>query len=304
MREWRWRRGWVLAVSVLLVIAWAVADLATPSQLMLFGVVVVGPVLAAASARPWSVAAVGAFALLLAWATSSWQGLSGSTDQVLRLWVIAGMSVLSIVVAHNQQVLERRGHRAAENLSTLAGFVQSTEDAIITSDLNGTITSWNDSATRLYGWTAPEMIGRNISMLLTPQGAARLPVNLARVAEGHPVGMLETQRLCKDGTVLDISSSVSPVRDEHGTVVGVAGIERDITARKSAERQRQQILERSARAERLESLGQLAGVSRTTSTTCSRSTSTISTSPSSRSPTRTCATISCVSAAAPNAPGT
>ncbi|MET8153768.1 ATP-binding protein [Actinoplanes sp. NPDC049668] len=244
---------------MLLVIACGVADLATPPQLMLFGVVVVGPMLAAASARPWSVAAIGAFALVVAWATSSWQGLSGTTDQVLRLWVIAGLSVLSVAVARNQQVLERRAFQTAENKSTLAAIVDWSEDAIITSTLDGTITTWNDSATRLYGWTAQEAVGRSVTMLMPPEKAAKVPGILAGLVEGQGVGLLETQRICRDGTVIDISSSVSPVRDEHGTVVGVAGIDRDITARRRAEEQRRQILERSARAERLESLGQLAG---------------------------------------------
>ncbi|MEU4218104.1 PAS domain S-box protein [Actinoplanes sp. NPDC026623] len=244
---------------MLLVIAWGIADLATPPQLMLFGIVVVGPVLAAASALPRAVAAVGAFALLVAWATSSWQGLSGTTDQVLRLWVIAGMTVLSMAVARHQQVLERRGYGAAENQSTLAALVASSQDAIITSDLNGTITTWNDSATRLYGWTAQETIGRSMTMLLTAQKVGMLPGGLARFAEGQGIALMETQRIRKDGTIVDISTSVSPVRDENGTVVGVAGIERDITARKRADEQRRQVLERSARAERLESLGQLSG---------------------------------------------
>ncbi|MEU7908910.1 PAS domain S-box protein [Actinoplanes sp. NPDC049118] len=259
MRKGRWRHVGILATAVLLVIAWGIADLATPPQLMMFGVVVLGPVLAAASARPRSVAAVGVFALLVAGGTSSWQGLAGTAVQVLGLSVIAGTTLLSMAVARHQQVLEGRGYGAAENRSTLAAIVESSGDAIITTDLIGTITTWNDSATRVYGWTAQEAIGRSITMLLKPERAARFPAIMARLAEGQTVGMLETQRIHKDGTVIDVSSSVSPVRDEYGTVVGGAGIERDITARKRAERQRQQILERSARAERLESLGQLAG---------------------------------------------
>ncbi|GID97390.1 hypothetical protein Adi01nite_68020 [Amorphoplanes digitatis] len=259
MREAHWRHAGVLAAAMLLIVAGGVVELATPPRAVMSGVVVLGLVLAAASARPLAVAAVGVFAALVAWATSSWQGLSGSVAQVTVLSVVAGTTLLSMAVARRQQVLEGRGSGAAENRSMLAAIVESSEDAIITTDLKGRITTWNDGATRLYGWTAQEAIGANITLVLPPERAAGLAAALAQLEEGRAVGLLETQRIHKDGTVIDVTTSVSPVHDSDGTVVGGAGIERDITGRKRAERERRQILERSARAERLESLGQLAG---------------------------------------------
>ncbi|RZU54600.1 PAS domain S-box-containing protein [Krasilnikovia cinnamomea] len=247
----RWRNV-VLAAAVVLVVAIGVADLATPPELMVFGVAAIGPPVAAVSARPWAVAMIGLLALLVAWGTSTWQGLAGTTDQVLRLWVIAGLAGLSVGFAYHQRTLERRTHRAAEDESRLAEIVLSSEDAIITSDLNGIVTSWNPGAERMYGYRAEEMIGQSVLRLLTPDRAPHFPQSLARIARGERIAHFESRRVCQDGTVLDISASVSPIRDRHGTVVGAAATERDITDRK-------RVLERSARAERMESLGQLAG---------------------------------------------
>ncbi|MET8147493.1 response regulator [Actinoplanes sp. NPDC049668] len=250
-RAHRWR-AWVVASAVLMIIVGGVADLMTSPQVVLFGIVAMAPVLAAVAARPWVVAAVGAFALLVAWTVSSWQGLSGTADQVLRLWMIAGTTVLSMAVARHQQVLEQRGYQAAENKSAHAAIVESSEDGIFTIDLEGTITTWNDSAARISGLTASEVLGRDVTMLVMPELAKIVPSLLARLAAGERVSVLDTRRVRKDGTFYDVSTSVSPVRGQDGAVVGSAIISRDITAQKH-------LLERSAGAERLESLGQLAG---------------------------------------------
>ncbi|BFU44842.1 two-component system sensor histidine kinase NtrB [Krasilnikovia sp. MM14-A1004] len=271
MRYEDWRRehgslthGWwrvaVLSFSVLIIILTSLVDLATPRELTAFGLVIAAaPVLAAVSARPWAVAAVGALAWVMARATSSWQGLGGTTFQQLRLWVLIGITVLSVAVAHSQNVLERRANRGAASESTLAAIVESSEDAIVAMDLSGIIVSWNPSAERMYGFAAEEMIGRTVHRFLSPERAAILPQIMADIRQGGRISHFQTRRLCRDGSYLDVSTSVSPIRDRHGTVVGVAAIDRDITALKHAEEHRAQILERSARAERLESLGQLAG---------------------------------------------
>ncbi|BFU44521.1 PAS domain S-box protein [Krasilnikovia sp. MM14-A1004] len=242
----------MIAAAVAIVLAVGIADLATPPELMLFGVAAIGPAFAAASARPRAVAVVGTLALLVAWGTSTWQGLTGTADQVLRLAVIAGLTGLGVAFAHHQRTLENRAYRAAEDESRLVEIVQSSEDAIVTSDLHGTITSWNPGAERLYGYRADEAIGESVQMLFPPDRVANFPLSLARIAKGERIAHLESRRVSKDGTLIDISASVSPVRDRHGTVIGVAATERDITDRK-------RFLERSARAERMESLGQLAG---------------------------------------------
>ncbi|GAB1642157.1 response regulator [Krasilnikovia sp. MM14-A1259] len=255
----RWWRVGTLALAVLLVLLAGLAELLAPPDLMLFGLVVVGPVLAAATARPWAVAGVGALALLVGWATSSWTGGAGTLNQELRLWVIAGMILISIAVAYRQRLLERHAKRAAEDESMLAAIVQSSQDAIMTVDLHGTVTTWNEGAARTYGWSADEAIGQSVANVITPERMHTLQSTLDALVRGESMAAVETQGVRKDGTVIDLSTSISPVRDRHGTVIGAAGIERDITDQLRADRQRQQILERSARAERLESLGQLAG---------------------------------------------
>ncbi|BFU44843.1 PAS domain S-box protein [Krasilnikovia sp. MM14-A1004] len=255
----RWWRVGVLSLSVLIVALVGVAALLTPPYLMLFGLVAVGPVLAATAARPWAVAAIGALALVVGWATSTWQGSAGTLNQELRLWVIAGMTVVSIGVAHRQRILERHAQRASGEQSMLAAIVRSSEDAIAAADMDGNYLSWNRGAERLYGYTAKEMIGTNARILLPPESRARMPRIMADVGRGRRISHLQTRRIRKDGTVFDASTSLSPVRDRHGAVIGVAAIVRDTTEQTLADRRRQQILERSARAERLESLGQLAG---------------------------------------------
>ncbi|GAB1640649.1 two-component system sensor histidine kinase NtrB [Krasilnikovia sp. MM14-A1259] len=255
-----WWRAWVVSLSVLIIILTSVVDLATPRELTAFGlVIVVGPVLAAAAARPWAVVAVGAFGMAMAWATSTWQGLGGTAYQEVRLWVIGGMTALSAGVAYSQRALERRANRSAEDESMLAAVVESCGDAVIAADLDGLIVSWNQGAERTYGYSAAEMIGRNVVTVLPPGSAARLPHVIAEIRQGGGLSNFRTQRVHRDGHLFDVSTSVSPIRDRRGTVVGLAAIARDISAQKQAEEQRQQILERSARAERLESLGQLAG---------------------------------------------
>ncbi|BFU44841.1 two-component system sensor histidine kinase NtrB [Krasilnikovia sp. MM14-A1004] len=255
-----WRVG-VLSFSVLIIILTSVVDLATPRELTAFGLVIVaGPVLAAASARPWAVAAVGAFAWVMAWATSSWQGLGGTAYQQVRLCVIAGMTVLSVAVAYSQQRLESRANRAAEDESMLAAIVESSEDTIICTDLDGKVMSWNRSAERMYGYTAAEMIGRNIMTVIPPEQTVNVSDLMERIRQGGwGVSHFRTQRRHKDGHLVDVSTSIAPVYDRHGAVIGLGSITRDISAVKHAEEHRAQILERSARAERLESLGQLAG---------------------------------------------
>ncbi|RZU49250.1 PAS/PAC sensor hybrid histidine kinase [Krasilnikovia cinnamomea] len=253
-----WRSG-LLVIATLLAIVAAVADFLTPPDVVFFWLVVMAPVLAATLLRPWAVAVVGLVALLMVWVMTVRHGLAGTTAQTVRLGAILGMTVLSAAFAHRLGVLESRAHRGAEKESTLAAIVHSTEDAVIMTDLDGTITTWNEGATRQYGWSAEEAIGREISLVYPPDSMDGLPETLATLRRGDGTGAFEARRVRKDGAVVDVSVSMSPVRDRHGRVVAVACIERDVTVLKRAEEQRRQIMERSALAERLESLGQLAG---------------------------------------------
>jgi PAS domain S-box-containing protein len=123
----------------------------------------------------------------------------------------------------------------------LAAIVESSDDAIVSKTLDGIITSWNPAAERLFGYTAEEVIGRPISILAPPDRENEMPANLERIRRGERVDRYETVRRRKDGSLVDISLTVSPIRDETGRIVGASKIARDITARKQSE-ERQRLL--------------------------------------------------------------
>jgi PAS domain S-box-containing protein len=117
----------------------------------------------------------------------------------------------------------------------LAAIVESSDDAIISKDLNGIIASWNDSARRIFGYDAEEVIGKSIAVLFTPDRLEEETRILARIRRGEPVHHYETVRRCKDGRMVEISLSVSPIKTADGKVIGASKIARDITERKRAE---------------------------------------------------------------------
>jgi PAS domain S-box-containing protein len=124
---------------------------------------------------------------------------------------------------------------AQESRAWLAAIVESSEDAIIGKTLQGQITSWNAGATRLFGYTPEEAIGRPVTMLFPEDRKAEEVEILSRVSRGERVEHFETERVGKDGRRIDISLTVSPVRDAAGRIIGVSKIARNITQRKHAE---------------------------------------------------------------------
>lgn len=126
--------------------------------------------------------------------------------------------------------------RAEEALQRLASIVASSADAILSIDLDARITSWNEGAELLYGFSAEEIVGKPVTLLLPPERADEEQAILARIRLGERVEPYETKRLCKDGTLIDVSLTVSPVHDASGDIVGASKIARDISARKEAER--------------------------------------------------------------------
>jgi PAS domain S-box-containing protein len=136
-------------------------------------------------------------------------------------------------IAQTENDERKRAERAALLLSAI---VDSSDDAIISKDLNGVITSWNKSAQRLFGYTAEETVGRSITILIPPDRLEEEPQILARLRRGERVDHFETIRRRKDGTLLEISLTISPVRDADGTVIGASKIARDITHSKRFER--------------------------------------------------------------------
>ncbi|HUS18047.1 MAG TPA: PAS domain S-box protein, partial [Terriglobales bacterium] len=141
--------------------------------------------------------------------------------------------------------------RAQEAQARLAAIVNSSDDAIISKDLNGIITSWNAAATRIFGYQPEEIIGRSVLTLIPRHLHAEEPVILAKLARGERIDHYETQRCRKDGSTIEVSLTISPVRDHDGRVIGASKIARDITERnKTAEALRM--------ADRLASVGRLA----------------------------------------------
>jgi len=125
-----------------------------------------------------------------------------------------------------------RGMHAALQL---AAIVESSDDAIASKDLNGIVTSWNKGAERIFGYTAAEIIGRPIAILIPPDRQDEEPEILRRIRNGERIEHYETVRQRKDGRLIDISLTVSPMRDETGRVFGASKIARDITEQKLAE---------------------------------------------------------------------
>jgi diguanylate cyclase (GGDEF)-like protein/PAS domain S-box-containing protein len=119
----------------------------------------------------------------------------------------------------------------------LGALVESSDDAIVGTALDGTILSWNRAAEGLYGYSSAEMLGQSISLLIPPDRHDELPTLFARLGAGEQIDHYETVRQRKDGSLVDVSVTISPIRDESGRVVGVSAIARDISGRKRVEKQ-------------------------------------------------------------------
>ncbi|MCS3795996.1 PAS domain S-box protein [Niastella sp. OAS944] len=140
--------------------------------------------------------------------------------------VIGGVNML-IDITERKNIDERNRHFTA--------IVQSSDDAIISKTLDGIITSWNTSAERIFGHTSQEMIGTPITRIIPADRLDEEPLILERLKRGERIDHFETKRVTKDGRLLDISLSISPVKNSKGVIIGASKIARDITAQKIAE---------------------------------------------------------------------
>ena len=139
----------------------------------------------------------------------------------------------ALVCSAIRDITERK--RAEEARSVLAAIVDSADDAIVGKTLGGIVTSWNQGAERLYGYRAEEMLGQPITRVVPPDRANEPLGILERIKAGEGIQHYETLRWRKDGTMLDVSMTVSPIRDPQGRIIGASAVARDITARKQAE---------------------------------------------------------------------
>jgi diguanylate cyclase (GGDEF)-like protein/PAS domain S-box-containing protein len=136
--------------------------------------------------------------------------------------------------------------RAEGDASHFRSVVQSSQDAIISKDLDGIITSWNAGAARLYGYTEEEAIGKSISVLVPPGYDDDTQDILNRVRSGEEVGHFDTVRACRDGTQVDVSLTISAIRDRNGRLIGVSSIARDISVRLRYQEQLRHLAENDA----------------------------------------------------------
>jgi PAS domain S-box-containing protein len=118
----------------------------------------------------------------------------------------------------------------------LAEIVESTDDAILSKTLSGTITSWNRAAAQMYGYSGKEIVGRNVTLLMPPDLPNEEQEILLKLQRGEKVDHFETHRMAKDGRIIQVSLTISPLRDRTGRIVGASTIARDITQQKLAER--------------------------------------------------------------------
>jgi PAS domain S-box-containing protein len=152
----------------------------------------------------------------------------------------------------NEELDRRKTRELRDSQNKLALIMESSQDAIIGKNLDGIITQWNQGAKQIYGYTAAEMIGRNVSLLCPPDRPDEIPRILEKIRQGQRVEYFESVRVTKDGRRLNMSISVSPIYDAEGRVVGASAIGRNITAQKIVEEQLRQ-------SQKMEAVGRLAG---------------------------------------------
>ena len=155
------------------------------------------------------------------------------------LGALAGaFNVMVAKVGDSQRELEAKvlEHQLAEEAaSKLAAIIESSRDSIIGKNLDGIITSWNDGARKLYGYTAEEAVGQSMSLLLPPDRQNEVPLLLEKLVRGNAIDSYETERITKAGKRIDLSLAISPIKDRSGHLIGASTIGRDITERKQAQ---------------------------------------------------------------------
>jgi PAS domain S-box-containing protein len=158
-------------------------------------------------------------------------------------------------VGSSTDITERK--RAEQATRLLAAIVESSHDAIVSKSLDGVITSWNKGAERLFGYAAEEAVGQNITMIIPPERRDEERTIIEQLRRGERVDHFETVRMRKDGSLLDVSLTISPMKDASGRVVGASKLARDITERKRAEEALRQAQVDLAHVSRVTTMGEL-----------------------------------------------
>lgn len=166
-------------------------------------------------------------------------GLYGG-DVGIVLVVFLNIVIFSLLIwrsAAGMNRLEEERKESEGSLARLAAIVEYSDDAIIGKTLGGIITSWNKGAEKIFLYTAEEMIGKAMQLLIPPERIDEEPEILRKIAHGESIDHFETVRVRKDGTRIHVSTAISPIKDHRGTIIGASNITRDITARKQSEEQ-------------------------------------------------------------------
>ena len=165
-------------------------------------------------------------------------------------WELSALADQAAIALRNARLYELEASEAVRArdasqtaLRRLAAIVESSDDVILSKDLNGIINSWNKGAERVMGYTAEEMVGKPVTILIPPDRVAEETEILKRISQGQRIEHFETVRRRKDGTLINVSLTVSPVRNEAGEVIGASKIARDITASKEAQEKLQRALD-------------------------------------------------------------
>jgi PAS domain S-box-containing protein len=166
---------------------------------------------------------------------------AGAHDYVMK----NNLARLAVAVERELRAAEERRERRQIEASRahLASIVESCEDAIDGQNLDGLVTSWNMGAEQLYGYAASEMIGKSASILVPPYRPHDWPEILELIKRGEPVESFETVRIRKDNSVIDVSMTISPIKDASGKLIGASTVGRDITQRKREEQERLKLIQ-------------------------------------------------------------
>jgi PAS domain S-box-containing protein len=183
--------------------------------------------------------------------TYSYSPIFGAGGDALGVFVVCQDITREVTATQELRKREEWTRESAKHLGELAAIVASSDDVILSKDLNGTITSWNDAATRLFGYSPEEMIGASILKLIPEHLHGDEKTILENVRAGRRIEHFETVRRAKDGTLIDVSLTVSPIKDEEGRVIGASKILRDVSSRKRME---QSLLQ----AEKIAATGRMA----------------------------------------------
>ena len=183
--------------------------------------------------------------------TYSYSPIFGAGGDTLGVLVVCQDITREMVAAQELQASGEKTRENAKRLAELAAIVSSSEDVIISKDLNGIITSWNDAAKRVFGYSAEEIIGASILKLIPEHLHSDEKTIIENIRAGRRIEHFETVRLAKNGRLIDVSLTVSPIKDEEGRVIGASKILRDISSRKRIE---QSLLQ----AEKIAATGRMA----------------------------------------------